>query len=172
MQYFFNTNKCSCKNTAYNHCFDGYLSTDVSRLFSCFWLKRHCRTLAAKQVFLIPGGNNITTRSDKKPSHTRLTTSTGLRPSSSDTRFRNILRLNVTKIPGNLGWEVSGETGIFPGSCAYTGRHPPKLKVPSHTSLRPSPFYPRSELHFAHWVLSCYSCGRASDVAGKVRESV
>ena len=22
------------------------------------------------------------------------------------------------------------------------------------------------------WVLSCYSCGRASDVAGKVRESV
>ncbi len=27
-------------------------------------------------------------------------------------------RLTVPKIPGNLGWEVLGETGIFPGHFA------------------------------------------------------
>ena len=58
------------------------------------------------------------------------------------------------------------------------GTSPQKVPIiiEPHTALRPSPFHPCSELHFAFWevsvwVLSCYSCDQASDVAGQVRET-
>ncbi len=71
--------------------------------------------------------------------------------------------------PGDLGWEVSGETGIL--AYARTGHHPPTSDLVLSTQAVSSILLSLGSPYRA-WVLSCYSCGRASAVAGQVRESI